>query len=147
MDLTKQRGFTLIEVVVAVAILGLSSSALFGLFSTSVDNLRRIEKLHGYQIAAAEVMNRVLLLPVLPADGQAGGRLRQIDANWSVRVEPWIPESLEGRPEQAIMKIIVEVEFDGRSGRRTINLETVKPSLLTYTPQDFQGAIGDVFPD
>ena len=69
--MTHQRGFTLIEVVVAVAILGLSSSALFGLFSTSVDNLRRIEKLHRYQLAAAEVMNRVLLLPVLPADGQA----------------------------------------------------------------------------
>ena len=145
--MTDQRGFTLIEVVVAVAILGLSSSALFGLFSTSVDNLRRIEKLHRYQLAAAEVMNRVLLLPVLPAHGQASGRLSQIDANWSVRVEPWIPESLDGRPQQAIVKIVVEVEFDGRSGRRNINLETVKPAALTYTPQDFQGAIDDVFPD
>ena len=145
--MTHQRGFTLIEVVVAVAILGLTSSALFGLFSTSVDNLRRIEKLHRYQLAAAEVMNRVLLLPVLPAGGQAGGRLPQIDANWSVQVVPWIPESLDGRPQQAIVKIVVEVEFDGRSGRRNINLETVKPSPLTYTPQDFQGAIDDVFPE
>ena len=145
--MTHQRGFTLIEVVVAVAILGLSSSALFGLFSTSVDNLRRIEKLHRYHLAAEDVMNRVLLLPVLPADGQAGGRLRQIDADWRVRVEPWIPESLDGRPEQAIVKIVVEIEFDGRSGRRNIDLETVKPSPLTYTPQDFQRAIDDVFPE
>ena len=142
-----QRGFTLIEVVVAVAILGLSSSALFGLFSTSVDNLRRIEKRHRYHLAAADVMNRVLLLPVLPADGQAGGRLRQIDADWRVRVEPWIPESFDQRPEQAIVKIVVEVEFDGRSGRRNIDLEALKPSPLTYGPQDFQRAIDDVFPE
>ena len=142
-----QRGFTLIEVVVAVAILGLSSSALFGLFSTSVDNLRRIEKLHRYHLAAVEVMNRVLLLSALPADGQAGGRLSQIDADWTVRVEPWIPESFDGRPEQAVVKIVVEIEFDGHSGRRNINLETVKPTSLTYTPQDFQRAIDDVFPE
>ncbi len=145
--MTHQRGFTLIEVVVAVAILGLSSSALFGLFSTSVDNIRRIDKLHRYHLAAADVMNRVLLLPVLPADGQASGRLSQIDADWRVRVEPWIPESFDGRPAQAIVKIVVEIEFDGRSGRRNISLETVRPSPLTYTPQDFQRAIDDVFPE
>ncbi len=145
--MTHQRGFTLIEVVVAVAILGLSSSALFGLFSTSVDNIRRIDELHRYHLAAADVMNRVLLLPVLPADGQASGRLSQIDADWRVRVEPWIPESFDGRPAQAIVKIVVEIEFDGRSGRRNISLETVKPSPLTYTPQDFQRAIDDVFPE
>ena len=145
--MTHQRGFTLIEVVVAVAILGLSSSALFGLFSTSVDNIRRIDELHRYHLAAADVMNRVLLLPVLPADGQASGRLSQIDADWRVRVEPWIPESFDGRPAQAIVKIVVEIEFDGRSGRRNISLETVRPSPLTYTPQDFQRAIDDVFPE
>ena len=145
--MTHQRGFTLIEVVVAVAILGLSSSALFGLFSTSVDNLRRIEELHRYQLAADEVMNRVLLLPVLPASGQAVGRKSQIDADWRVRVAPWIPESVDGRPEQAIVKIVAEIEFDGRSGRRNIRLETVKPSALTYAPQDFQRAIDNVFPE
>ena len=145
--MTHQRGFTLIEVVVAVAILGLSLSTLFGLFSTSVDNIRRIDKLHRYHLAAADVMNRVLLLPVLPADGQASGRLSQIDADWRVRVEPWIPESFDGRPAQAIVKIVAEIEFDGRSGRRNISLETVRPSPLTYTPQDFQRAIDDVFPE
>ena len=62
-------------------------------------------------------------------------------------MEPWIPESLDGRPEQAIVKIVVEIEFDGRSGRRNIRLETVKPSALTYAPQDFQRAIDNVFPE
>ena len=141
-----QGGFTLIEVVVAVAILGLTSVSLFGLFSTSVDNLRRIEDLHRYQLGAEEVMNRVLLLPVLPADGQASGRLRQVDADWLVRVEPWIPQDFDGRPENAVVRIIVEVGFEGRSERRTIRLETVRPSRLSYDALNFSRAIEDLFP-
>ena len=75
--MTPERGFTLIEVVVAITILGISSTALFGLFGTSANNLRKIEDLHRYQLAAEEVMNRVLLLPSLPGSGRAGGRLDQ----------------------------------------------------------------------
>ena len=142
----QQRGFTLIEVVVAVAILGLTSSALFGLFSTSVDNLRRIEDLHRYQLGAQEVMNRVLLLPVLPVNGRASGSLPTVEGSWTVAVEPWIPDNFDGRPEEAIVKIRVEVEFPGRSQRRSIRLETVKPSRLSYETPDFTQAIDDVFP-
>ena len=141
-----QGGFTLIEVVVAVAILGLTSVSLFGLFSTSVDNLRRIEDLHRYQLGAEEVMNRVLLLPVLPAAGRARGSMSHVDAQWLVRVEPWIPQDLDGRPADAIVKIIVEVEFEGRSGTRTIRMETVKSSSMSYGTPDFSGAVDDMFP-
>ena len=143
----RQQGFTLIEVVVAVAILGISASSIFGLLSTSVSNLTRIEKLHRYQLGSQEVMNRVLLLPVLPANGRSEGRLKGTEAEWSVRVEPWIPSDLEGRPEEAIVKITVEIEFDGRSDRRRIRLEAVKPSRLSYEPFEFVRALEDVFPD
>ena len=91
-------------------------------------------------------MNRVLLLPVLPADGQASGRLRQVDADWLVRVEPWIPQDFDGRPENAVVRIIVEVGFEGRSERRTIRMETVRPSRVSYDALNFSRAIEDLFP-
>jgi len=142
----KQKGFTLIEVIVAVAVLGLAGSALFSLFGRSIDNIRRMEELHSYQLAGEEVMNRVLLLGQVPADGEARGRLDQIDADWRVRILPWIPETLEGSPEQAIIRIEVEVSWDGRAGRRNLVLETVRPSLLRYDAIEFRQAIDAVFP-
>ena len=142
----KQKGFTLIEVIVAVAILGLAGSALFSLFGRSIDNIRRMEELHSYQLAGEEVMNRVLLLGQVPGDGEARGRLDQIDADWRVRILPWIPENLEGRPEQAIIRIEVEVSWDGRAGRRNLVLETVRPSSLRYDAIDFRQEIDAVFP-
>jgi len=47
-----QRGFTLIEVLVAAAVLGITATALFGLLSQSSFNLRKIEDLHRYELAA-----------------------------------------------------------------------------------------------
>ncbi len=142
----KEAGFTLIEVVVAVTILGLSSSALFGLLGSSANNLRKIEDLHRYQLAAAEVMNRVLLLPSLPGAGRAAGRLDHVDADWTLLVEPWIPSSLEGRPGSAIVRVEVEVLWDGRSGRRRVRLETVRSASMSYDSPDFARTIDDVFP-
>ena len=60
----KQRGFTLVEVVVAVTILGTASVALLGLFGRSVDNIRRVEDLRRYQLAGEEVMKAIYRLPV-----------------------------------------------------------------------------------
>ncbi len=144
--MSRRRGFTLIEVVVSMAILGLAGSALFSLFGRSIDNIRRMEDLHSYQLAGEEVMSRVFLLGRLPADGEAQGRFDQIDADWTVRVLPWIPETLEGRPDQAIVRIEVEIEWDGRSGRRNLLLETMRPSLLSYDDGEFRDAIESVFP-
>ena len=141
-----QKGFTLIEVIVAVAILGLTGSALFSLFGRSIDNIRRMDELHGYQLAGEEVMNRVLLLGSVPADGEARGRLDAINADWTVRILPWIPETLEGRPDRAIIRIEVEVAWDGRAGRRNLVLETVRPSSLSYDAVEFREAIDAVFP-
>ena len=144
--MTPERGFTLIEVVVAITILGMSSTALFGLFGTSANNLRKIEDLHRYQLAAEEVMNRVLLLPSLPGSGRAGGRLDQVDANWTLLVEPWIPSSLAARPATAIVRVEVEVFWEGRSGRRRVWLETVRSAGISYDNADFGRSIDNVFP-
>ncbi len=65
---------------------------------------------------------------------------------WTVRILPWVPETFEGRPDQAIIRIEVEVAWDGRAGRRNLMLETVRPSLLSYDEVEFGPAIDAVFP-
>src|ERR1044071_9666954 len=92
------RGFTLIEVLVAAAVLGITASAIFGLFCKSLCNIGRVEDLHRYELAAENVMNQVLLLPALPGGGEAGGVLDESGARWNVTVQPWAPADLESKP-------------------------------------------------
>ena len=140
------RGFTLIEVLVAAAILGITATALFGLFSKSLFNLRKVEDLHRYELAAQDVMNRVLLLSSLPADAQAEGALDNIGAHWLVNVQPWVPSAVAGKPQEAVLKIGVVVTWPGRSSRRTIEVEALKVATIAYSKYDLQHAVETVFP-
>jgi general secretion pathway protein I len=142
----RPRGFTLLEVVVAVAILGMAATALFGLFSGSLFNLRKIEEVHRYQLAAEDVMQRVLSLSSLPADGRAEGTLDEIEGRWVAVISPYVPMTLEEKPSQAVMKIDVEMVFPGRTGERRIKIEAVKPTAVSYGDSDFERAIENAFP-
>jgi prepilin-type N-terminal cleavage/methylation domain-containing protein len=141
-----KAGFTLIEVMVAAAVLGITATALFGLFSTSISNLRRVEDLHRYHLAGEAMMNRVMLLSTLPGTGEAEGRFDELNARWVVRIAPWLPETLEGKPADAVLKVDVEILWPGRAGERSIRLESIKPAQVDYSNIDFGGALARVFP-
>jgi len=141
------RGFTLIEVLVAAAVLGIAASALFGLLSKSLFNIGRVEDLHRYELAAENVMNRVLLLPTLPGQGEAGGVVDDSGARWSVTVQPWAPPDLESKPGEGILRVAVTVTWPGRSIPRRIQIEALKPAQITYaSTYDFETVIEDSLP-
>jgi general secretion pathway protein I len=143
----RNKGFTLIEVMVAAAILGIAATALFGLFSRSLSNLRTIEDIHKYQLAAEDIMNRVLLQQTLPATADVGGQMDRLAARWLVSVKPWIPQNLDSHPAEAVMKIDVQVLWQGRAGERNVKLETIKPTAVTYGSDDFKQAIDTALPN
>jgi general secretion pathway protein I len=137
----RQDGFTLIEVIVAAAILGMAAAALFGLLSKSLFNLKKIDDVRQYQLASERIMNYALLLPQLPPAGRAEGRFDRIGARWILKVTPWMPQVLDNQPADAVMKLDVQVVWPGRSGDRSISLETIKPVSLSYSNYDFQRAV------
>ena len=55
----RESGFTLVEVLVAASVLAIVATALFGLLSRSLSNLRKVEELHQYELATQDVMNRI----------------------------------------------------------------------------------------
>ena len=142
-----ERGFTLIEVLVAAAVLGITASALFGLFSKSLFNIGRVEDMHRYELAAENVMNRVLLLPTLPGGGEASGLVDDSGARWKVTVQPWAPADLSSNPVEAILRVGVSVTWPGRSIPRQIEIEALKPAQITYSKTyDFRAVIEDSLP-
>jgi type II secretion system protein I len=144
--MNRQRGFTLIEVLVAVSVIGLASVALFSLFSTSLLNLRKLQDLHHYQLASEDLMNRVQLLQKLPAKGNATGTLSDLGADWNVSVAPWYPTSLDGKPDLAIMKVDVNMTWRTRVGQRSFHIESLKPATIVYDTYDLNKAIDNAAP-
>src|SRR5207247_9559771 len=120
-----QRGFTLMEVLVAASVLGIAATALFGLLSKSLSNLRKVEDLHRYELAAQDLMNRVLLLETIPAPATAEGAVDNLGGHWNVRVTPWAPATLEKKPDQSVLHVDVEVSWLGRSSHRRILVDPV----------------------
>src|SRR5262245_48557520 len=131
--MTRHRGFTLVEVLVAALVLGIAASALFGLLSKSLFNLRKVEDLHRYELVAEDVMNRMLLSSALSAPASAEGPVDNLGATWNVTISPWAPPNLEGKPDQAVFRIDVRVSWPGRSGRPSINVEALKVAKVDYS--------------
>jgi len=141
-----QRGFTLIEVLVAASVLGIAATALFGLLSKSLSNLRKVEDLHRYELAAQDLMNRVLLLETIPAPATAEGAVDNLGGHWNVRVTPWAPATLEKKPDQGVLKVEVEVTWPGRSSRRSIEVESLKVANIQYANYDLRQSIESAYP-
>ena len=141
-----KRGFTLIEVLVAASVLGIAATALFGLLSKSLSNLRKVEDLHRYELAAQDLMNRVLLLQTIPAPAAAEGVVDSSGGQWRVNVTPWAPATLEKQPDQAILRIEVEVTWPGRSSQRSIEFESLKVAKVQYSNYDLRQSIESAYP-
>jgi len=139
------RGFTLTEVLVAAVVLGMAASALFGLLSKSMLNLRKVEELNRYQLVAQDLMNRVLFLPSL-APGTVEGAVGDSGGRWTVTVTPWGPSTLEKKPDLAVLKIDVIVSWPGRSSQRSIDVESLKVVKVDYTNFDLHRAIDSAYP-
>lgn len=143
----RQKGFTLIEVLIASAIFGIAATSLFGLLSKSLANLKKLEEVRHYQLAGEDIMNRVLLLSQLPPGGTIEGQLEHLQGRWAVKVTPWIPSVLEPTTPEAVMKIDVQVRWQGRSGERNIELEALKTIAISHGNDDFKKAIENALPE
>ena len=141
-----RRGFTLLEVLVATAIMGLAVSAALTALRTSLRNADRQFELERASTLAARKMDELLVLQNLPrlqpfgAEFPAeitGGR----KAGWLALITPYeitTPVPSPGQP--AMERVAVEVWWEVESGRRTLRLEGFRRTLLTPEQVDWMGS-------
>jgi general secretion pathway protein I len=128
-----QRGFSLIEVLAAFVILALVATALFRLFSASLQNA-----------AASAEWSRALLVAESQLDVAAAAQpLREQEdrgtedngrIRWTTKVAAYAPAGVDqdlARASEALairmFRVTVEVTFDGHNGKeRTLSLATVR---------------------
>jgi len=141
--MSRNRGFTLLEVVVALAIMGIGVATALSIFSGSLKNLRRIDLAHRAMSHAENVMNEILTDESIREPREFSGDLDE-DFNYTASVSFW-EEPTEGlalditESPAYVLGVKVEIHFkNDRNGKlyRAVCLKTVS----RQSPQDYMTA-------
>lgn len=134
---SRESGFTLIEVVVALAILGVTVAIVMQVFSSGLKNLRRIDLAHRAMGHAENVMNEILADGEITGAGSTAGELDE-EFRYTAELVEWEPPGDElaldlTQPGIYLLLVTVRIHLvNDRFGKlyRLSSLKAVAKSLL-----------------
>ncbi len=123
-------GFTLLEVLVATALMGIAVAALMSGLSGSLRNLSRAEAYEKAVLVGRAQLNRLLVEETL-TPGQLAGQWDE-SVRWEAEIRPWDPSGAGGRGAAVtnLMVVSLTVFWKGARGEKHVTFETCK-----YEPQ------------
>ncbi len=123
---SKQSGFTLMEVLVGVALLGIVYTVLFGVMSTSLRNVGRMaerEKIVRYgQMKMNELM--ITINRGLQSEVGFAGRFDE-KYGWRAIVQDLESTESTQAPAYVLKRLRLSVDWNGLNGPREYDLETI----------------------
>ncbi|MBI2883505.1 MAG: prepilin-type N-terminal cleavage/methylation domain-containing protein [Candidatus Methylomirabilis oxyfera] len=122
--LRSSRGFTLLEVIIALAILGMGFALAMELLAAGVRSAKASEDYTQAVLLARQKMAEVAVtqnLTDLVDAGEFGGGFRWVSEIQSLEQ----PEELPGR----LFSIRVRVTWPGRRGEKSVNLQTLRMTV------------------
>jgi general secretion pathway protein I len=134
----RERGFTLLEVLVATVIMGVAVVGLLSNLSTSLQNAARLTDYDRAAMLAKRTMDELLLQPRLPKftvierswDPAAVG----VTGGWRARVTPFEMPPGAGPGTRILERIELEVWWMSGAQRRTVTLDGYRSAMLQ--PED-----------
>jgi prepilin-type N-terminal cleavage/methylation domain-containing protein len=131
----RTRGFTLLEVLVALTILGLGFSAVFAGISGSVRSVDRVRSIdQRVELARQKLAELDLLRKIRPSDS-ASGQLAD-GTRWTLESSPFIASIKDGPQSNAasIVRIVLTIEWMGRSGIQKQVIESYRYQIDENQP-------------
>jgi len=131
----KRDGFTLLEVLVATAIMGAAVVALLANLSTSMNNASRVDAYERARLLARRTMDALLADPRLPKmtpiEGNWDEQELGFPGGWRARVVPFERAPGAGPGSLALDRIELEVWWEERDQRKSLRLEAYRVVALT----------------
>ncbi len=123
------RGFSLLEMIVATAILGIAIIGLMTLTTTVLANAARIREYDRAAMLARTKMNQLLVEEPLPLGRNLTGTYES-GLGWEARVEPFFvpPTPQPGRTMLVRIRLTVWWDSDGR--RKRLKLESFRRMII-----------------
>ncbi len=137
----KDRGFTLLEIIVAVSVLGVAVAVAMQIFAGGLKNIRRIDLAHQAMEHAENVMSQILSDEDLREPAELAGELDD-EFSYSAVVDYWDPLGEEdlllevAKPRVTLMKVHVKIHFrKNRHGKR------YEANCLKLVPNEMAGGV------
>ena len=135
-DQMNQRGFTLLEVMVATVIMGVAVAGLIAGLSQSVRNASRLTDYDRAAMLARTRMNDLLADRSLPFDGVIEGRIDPdqsggVPTGWRASLKPFDLPPNAGPGTTILQRIALEIWWEPGAGkRRAIELESYRQTQI-----------------
>jgi general secretion pathway protein I len=138
---TSARGFSLLEVLVAFVILALVATALFRMFSASLNNASAGEDWsRALLLAESQLDTAAAVQPLREATERGSDETGRIQ--WETKVAPYVPpdtspdlDAASGTLPTTLFRVTANVTFPGvAGGERTLSLATVKLAQRNPAP-------------
>jgi general secretion pathway protein I len=120
----RERGFTLVEVIVALAMLSIGLSVLLGLISNSLRQTKATEK-----AAEASSLAQSLLAEVgtiRPVKQGAFDETMPNGLRWHLRIQPYGAAAEQEELHVGLYLVLTDVEWEDGAERRSFTLKTLR---------------------
>jgi general secretion pathway protein I len=136
--LKNQRGFTLLEVIVASVIVAIAVAGVLSALSSSMRNAARLTDYDRSAMLARRKMDELLVERKLPKFVQLEGRwdpalTNNRESGWLARIQPWEMPPNAGLNAPVLDRIELEVWWIEGGKRRTFTLEGFRRGQLSAT--------------
>lgn len=123
----ENKGFSLLEVMVALAILGMALVAIFGLFSGGLQAARLVKDYDQALLYAQQKLEELNHSPTLRPKVERG-EFEGSHYRWDTEVSPYSGKDWEDKGDSSVklLHIQVKVSWPSRRGERTLELNTLR---------------------